>query len=359
MRLWPWNKKGAAAPARPEASADSQPDAAARDRPATESPPAAAAAPAPAPDETVAAPAAPMVLTNPLGPRKLTFVYVVEPPEYQILACTLLASIRTQFGDSVGAIGYCPAHRMDELHPAVLQAHAMMGAEIRPMETHGLWDEDYPHGNKIVAAMQPRDSAFSAFVDSDVLFLRPNSADNLVRDGHVSCSVAASMRWSEQDIWNDIYDAVGMDIPPERIQLMRQRGDRVLPYYSAGLVVFPEAGDQRFPDVWHDTARQIDRATHIPMRRPYLDQMSLPLAIPRAGLGWNQLPEEQHYILGGRIRGKPLPDDRDIATVHYRQFSVLRELGLHKVARGMLNDKIGVPYVRRLTEGPTPETDVA
>lgn len=103
----------------------------------------------------------------------LTFAYIVEPPDYQIYACTLLASIRTQFGDDVHAIGYCPEHRMDELHPAVFKAHEIMGSEIRPMKTEGMWDEPYPHGNKIIAAMQPRDSEYSAFVDSDVLFLRP------------------------------------------------------------------------------------------------------------------------------------------------------------------------------------------
>ncbi len=281
----------------------------------------------------------------------LTFAYIVEPPEYQIMACTLLASIRTSFGPEVAAIGYCPEHKMGDLHPAVLKAHEMMGAEIRPMKTLGMWDSDYPHGNKIIAAMQPRDSDYSAFIDSDVMFLRPNTPEALCMPGHVSCSVAASMRWAGQEIWDTIYAAFDMPVPEERVRMMRQAGPEVVPYFSAGLVVFPEEGGPqgRFPDVWYDTARILDRVTELENRRPYLDQMTLPLAIRRAGLAWNQLPEEQHYILGGKLRGKSLPEEMEIFTVHYRNIWVLRELRLNKVGQRILSSQIGVPYVRRLT----------
>ena len=280
----------------------------------------------------------------------LTFAYIVEPPDYQIYACTLLASIRSNFGNNVQAVGYCPEHRMADLDPAVFKAHEMMGAEIRPMKTLGMWDTAYPHGNKIIAAMQPRDTEYSAFVDSDVLFMRPNDPANLCRPGHVSCSVAASMRWAGQEIWDTIYGAFDMPVPTERIHMMRQSRPWVVPYFSAGLVVFPEKGgpDGRFPDVWYDTARILDRVETLENRRPYLDQMTLPVAIKRAGLNWNQLPEEQHYILGGLMRGKPLPDDREIYTVHYRNSTVLREVGLNKVGQRFLSQQIGVAFVRRL-----------
>lgn len=283
---------------------------------------------------------------------RLTFTYIVEPPEYDILACSLLASIRTHFPKTVACIGYVPEHRMDEVHPSVFKAHEIMGAEIRPMKTEGVWDTPYPHGNKIIAAMQPRDSQYSAFVDSDVLFLRENSISNIAKAGHVSCSMAASMVWAEQSIWDDIYGAFDMPIPEERMTLMRRTRTPVIPYFSAGFVVFPEKETQngRFPDVWYETARKIDTIETLEKRRPYLDQMSLPLAIKRAGLNWNVLPEEHHYILGGMMRGKPLPKDRDIYTIHYRQHKILREVGKMQYARKMLFQQTGKYFVRRLTE---------
>ena len=76
-------------------------------------------------------------------------------------------------------------------------------------------------------------------------------------------------------------------------------------------------------------------------KRPYLDQMSLPLAIRAAGLDWNILPEEQHYILGGQMRGEPLPADMKIKAIHYRNMKVLKEVDMLRKAKGMLEQHAG------------------
>lgn len=286
---------------------------------------------------------------------RLTFAYIVEPPKYEVMACLLVATIRAHWGADAHCIGYCPAHRWDELHPSIFEAHRLMGAEIRPMQTDGLWAEPYPHGNKIIAAMQPRETPWSAFVDSDVLFMRTNALEAVARDGHVSCSMAASLLWAEEDIWDTIYGALAMPVPTERYEYMRRPVGPRVPYFSSGLVYFPEAdvtGRGRFGDVWYDTARIVDGVPTLENKRPYLDQMTLPAAIRRAGLDWNILPEEQHYILGGRLRGKPLPEDSEIFAIHYRDKGILHELGLLKPARSLLSDYIGTPFVKRLTEAP-------
>jgi hypothetical protein len=286
----------------------------------------------------------------------LTLTYIVDLPDYQYMACYLLASIREHFPRDVQVIGYCPEHKMAEIDPGVVRAHELMGAEIRPMRTEGRWDPAYPHGNKILAALEPRDSEYSAFVDSDVLFLRKNSPLALISPGKVSCSVAASMQWGEQSVWDEIYGVFGMPVPEERVRLMRRSRAEVVPYFSSGFVVFPEGpvDGRRFADVWYETATEIDRKTDLPARRPYLDQMSLPLAIRRAGLEWNSLPEEQHYILGGKLRGEPLPTDREIFTIHYRDLKIIKELGLMKEVRRMLQRQAGSRWIGNLrpAEGP-------
>lgn len=265
----------------------------------------------------------------------LTIFYIVEPPDYQMMGCYLLASIRARFPADVKAIGYCPAHRLHELHPGVLEAHKLMNAEVRTFDATGRFDPVYPHGNKMLAALEPRDTAFSMFVDSDVLFIKDNVPSNITQEAHVSCSVAASMIWAEQSIWDTIYGALGMEIPPERYPLMRRSRGAVIPYFSSGLVVFPEndvTGKGRFPDVWYETAQILDRVETLDRRRPYLDQMSLPAAIRRAGLDWNILPEAQHYIMGGKLKGQSLPDE-PIYTIHYRTLRNLRAAGLLEEAR--------------------------
>lgn len=287
----------------------------------------------------------------------LTFFFIVEPQKYQVMACYLAASIREAFGDKVRMVGYCPSHRLAEVDPDVVTVLGRMGCPLRGMQTEGVFDPPYPHGNKMIAALQPRETEFSGFLDSDILFLRPNDPANLIHPGHVSLTPAASMGWAGQGVWPSIYAAAGMDMPEERIRLMNQKGgkDR-MPYFSSGLFIFPEqhrnAEGLRFPEVWMQVAAAIEADPDIPAKRPYLDQMTLPLAIRKAGLDWHLLPHEQHYILGGRKRGEPLPQDREIFTVHYRNWEIVKEHGLSRRAKDMLERHAGVRRIAQVGKRP-------
>ena len=283
----------------------------------------------------------------------LTVYFIVEPPRYDLLACYLAASLREQFGNTVALVGYCPAPKIDAVPKKVTRLLTKMGCDIRPFTVADRFTPDYPHGNKLLATLEPRDTEFSAFMDSDILCLRPNAVQNITKPGHVSLTPAASMNWADQSIWDTVYATVGLPLPDERFKLMRQkRGKERIPYFSSGLFTFPEqhrnADGKSFPQVWMQVAQQIDANPAIPHKRPYLDQISLPLAIRKAGLDWNILPEEQHYILGGRMRGNPLPEGRQIFTVHYRQWDILRETGLSRQGKDMLERQAGIRRIAKV-----------
>lgn len=292
---------------------------------------------------------------------RLTIYFIVEPPSYEVMACYLAASLREQFGETVALVGYCPAGKLAEVSPQVRVLLDRMGCELRSFATEGRFDPPYPHGNKMLASLEPRDTEFSCFMDSDIFCLRPNRVESLILEGHVSASKAASMVWAPQSIWEEVYAACKMEIPEERFRLMKQkRGPGRIPYFSSGLVVFPEhhrdAKGLRFPETWMEVAAEIDACDKIPKKRPYLDQLSLPLAIQRAGLKWNILPDEQHFILGGNARGEPLPDDREIFTVHYRNWKILQEVGLSRPAKKLLEKHAGVRRISNVgREMPEPE----
>lgn len=287
-----------------------------------------------------------------MTPPLLTVFFIVEPPAYEVMACYLAASLREQFGAEIALVGYCPAEKIDSVSPDVRLLLERMDCALRPFTTQGRFDPPYPHGNKMLACLEPRDGDYGCFMDSDIFCLRPNRVENLIRPGHVSASMAASMVWAPQSIWEDVYAACGMEIPSERFRLMKQkRGPARIPYFSSGLVVFPErhrsAAGLSFPETWMQVAAEIEACDKIPKKRPYLDQLSLPLAIRRAGLDWNILPDAQHFILGGNARGEPLPQDREIFTVHYRNWQILQEVGLSRPAKKLLEKHAGV---RRVTQ---------
>ena len=293
---------------------------------------------------------------------KLTVFFIVEPPDYELMACFLAASLREQFGDQVVLIGYCPAPKLDQVSLDVREVLRRLKCDLRSFDVAGRFNPPYPHGNKILATLEPRDTEFSAFFDSDVLCLRPNNVDNLIKPLHVSLTPAASMIWGKTEDWTAIYAACGMTVPEARIRLMRQKGDRGrVPYFSSGLFTFPEKyrtpDGKSFPEIWMDIAQTLDANPDIPGKRPYLDQISLPLAIQKAGLAWNILPDEQHYILGGKMRGEPLPSGREIFTIHYRVWNILKELNLMSFARQMLKKHAGVRFISHARQGQTTDLD--
>ena len=252
----------------------------------------------------------------------------------------------------VKLVGYCPAHRRHEISPAVIECLSRMGCEVRSFEAEGRFDPAYPHGNKILACLEPRDTEFSGFMDSDILLIRDTDPAILLREGHVSASVAASMLWAPDDLWETLYGAFGWEVPPERVMLMRDKRRAFVPYYSSGFVLFPEhhrnAQGQSFPQAWMDVAQRVDREVDVEKKRPYLDQMTLPLAIRQAGLDAHILPEEQHFILGGRLRGKPMPEGRHIHLVHYRGWHVLTEAGLSDHGYSSLQMIVGVRRIAKI-----------
>lgn len=280
---------------------------------------------------------------------ELTLFFIVEPPTYQIMACYLAASIKEQFDEPITLIGYCPSHRIDELDPKAVGVLEKMGVEIRSFDVDGVFDPAYPHGNKMLACLEKRDTPYSGFVDSDVLFIQKNKIENILTPGKVSLTPAASMYWASRSLWPTIYGAFDMDVPSERIYLARQNRRPKVPYFSSGFFIFPEAElpqiGKRFAEVWMETGQTIDAIEDLDNKRPYLDQMSLPVAIKRAGLEYHLMDEEQHWILGGSMRNEPFPEERGIFTVHYRKWEILSENGLNRLAKHILFNQAGVKKV--------------
>ena len=97
-----------------------------------------------------------------------------------------------------------------------------------------------------------------------------------------------------------------------------------------------------------EVAQRLDAHPDVPGKRPYLDQISLPLAIRKAGLEWSLLPEEQHFILGGRDREALSLKAQDAYTVHYRNWQTLKDAGLTGRAKEMLKRQAGVAKLEQL-----------
>lgn len=278
-------------------------------------------------------------------PASLTIFFVIEPPGYQYMACHLAASIRMHMPHDVVLIGYCPRQKLDELDRNAVEVLRRLRCQIRPIDTDGQFSSPYPHGNKLLAALDPKDTDFAAFMDSDMLMIRDCDISEITKAGAVGMSPSTSMRWGPQSVWDQIYGHFDMPVPEERITFTRDKRIQAVPYFNAGLIVIDERhrsdDGKRFAEVWMESAKSLDRVKDLDNKRPYLDQMTLPVATLRAGMTWNILPEQYNFSMGGIMRGQPLPQDQDITVLHYRRWKILEESGWRDHARKALAQEVG------------------
>jgi len=186
---------------------------------------------------------------------------------------------------------------------------------------------DYPIGNKIAALEAGDANGLRVFLDSDMLCLRPWPWATL--HSHPLAAKPADLATFGSDaLWQRLYDRFGLTQPVGRVaatvsqQLMH-------PYFNAGMVATTSAAT--LAPVWAELCRAIDVMEDVNPRRPWLDQIGLPLAANRLGLVTRSLGEDWNYP----AHMKPLLGEPYL--VHYHQPAVVaREPALVRLVGSVL-----------------------
>lgn len=156
------------------------------------------------------------------------------------------------------------------IEPRILEA---LQPTLFPLPAPALWVEGQPYRilNKVqaLASFGPRPALLC---DSDIFFLRgvplPYLAGRTVP--------AAVPEHGRHDFpWQRLYAMVGGALPA--FQVLCGSGEVSLPWLNAGLVYAPNAS--QLGAVWLDLCQRVEPLEWVPERFPYLDQITLPLAI--------------------------------------------------------------------------------
>ncbi len=242
-----------------------------------------------------------------------SIIFVVDGKGLEAMSLVLAASIaRWHDRDEVQAIAYVSEPTLPNLSPATLALYQACGVQIAPLASaKGMWRKPYPHGNKIIAAASPRTSRRTTFLDTDIV-LQGCITDIEPADSHeVFVVPEGKPTWGKEgDAWARAYAFFDLPLPTERVTLMRGRRKQFLPYFNAGVISFsdlPLDGDKPFGAVWLEMARRFDWECAVANKRPWLDQITLPLVMAYHGLGCATLPEVYNYSVSERA---------DLSQVH-------------------------------------------
>jgi hypothetical protein len=252
--------------------------------------------------------------------------FIVDGPGLEAQAALLAATLRAHNGDRFRLIAYVPDRHRPHLNPDLVALFAAAGVEIRRLAVAAtVWAKPYPHGNKILAATDTRGPGHAMFVDTDMICTAPIDLTGLVHPRAVAMTPEGRPSWGKDlAAWARVYDQFDLTLPQERITLMRGKRRAFVPYFNAGMILFPEgplAEGQTFGDLWLHTALVIDHIVPVADKRPWLDQISLPVTLKRHGLSYVLAPEALNFSTSRRL---PTAQDRP-SLMHYHRFGYLAD----------------------------------
>lgn len=254
----------------------------------------------------------------------ITFYFVVDGLGLEVKSVFLCSTLR-EHHPAASLIAYVSTKSIDTLNSVTRHIYDTLKVEIRPLpEARAIWQKSYPHGNKLLAAADKRETAVSVFLDTDMICVRPLSLSDLPMPGEVCVIPEGVPTWGKKDNrWIRAYKYFGLEFPKDTVRLTRRRRREFVPYFNAGFVAFREndlVDGKNFGELWRDTASEFDYHAPIGGKRPWLDQITLPLTMRLFSFKYRVLDDVNNFSISARVFE---PESRP-RLVHYHRIQYLK-----------------------------------
>jgi hypothetical protein len=232
--------------------------------------------------------------------------FVCEPGRLEAQALLLAASLRSTW----------PELELVAAVPRALPAattQALAALRVTELKITNPLASDYPIGNKLAALGIGAGDGLRVFLDSDMLCL--GGWDWRVLTSHPLAAKPSDLATFGSDaLWRELYARFALAPPTQRV-LSTVSQQLMHPYFNAGMLATTRAAE--LAAEWAQICLAIDAMQDIHPRRPWLDQIGLPIAAARLGLAVRSLGEAWNYP----AHIKPLLDVPSI--VHYHVPAVI------------------------------------
>ena len=230
-----------------------------------------------------------------------SFVFVCQAGDLEIKAMLLAASLNRFVScpyEMVVALPQ-PESRCGVPAAPTLRMLQDLGAKLAPVWNQV--DPEYPIANKISAMAIATHGRRRIFLDTDIMCMLPFTGDTRL-EAPFGAVPADRRTWGAgPGDWDRVYGLFGLTTPPVRVRTARTR-EETPPYYNAGFIMAESSVADSLAHTWLECAQVIDRTPHVPNKRPWLDQIALPVAVTRLGLGHRFLDETFNCPGDARLR---------------------------------------------------------
>ena len=250
--------------------------------------------------------------------------FVCQRGDLEIKALLLAASLRRFLTCNAELIACLPEpeSQWGAVSPEALRVLASLG--VRTVGIRNVIDDAYPIGNKVTCLDVATDAEHMVFLDTDILCLEPFDPGRwFARGFNAKPADAVGFADNPQD-WQSVYELFGLTGPGRRV-VTSVAGQLICPYFNAGVIGAPARTG--LGATWADCCRTLAASDSLwegrslPAKWPFLDQISLPVAVARAGLDVSLLGERLNFP----ANLKPLAaEEGGPILCHYHRPDVIR-----------------------------------
>lgn len=247
----------------------------------------------------------------------MNIVFVCQKGELELKSLLLAWSLRKTHGKEIQLIAAIPTYRdWEGISEDTASLFDTFNVQLKYFVP--IFGEAYPIGNKISALKLLPPNEPGCFFDSDMLSLSFWRIEEVLAKYSNAAKPADLSTWGSSQQWEKVCAVTSVAIPTRRVSLTVSKA-LSFPYFNAGFIASQKPVE--LASHWSDYALQLnDVAANIENKYPWLDQISLPIAMQRAG-SWRALSEFYNYPAHLRSLG-----DQDIGMCHYhRPGVILRE----------------------------------
>jgi len=244
----------------------------------------------------------------------VNIVFVCQKGELELKSILLAWSLRKSHGKNIQLYAAIPNYKdWADISEETKKLFGVFFVDVKHFIP--IFGEAYAIGNKISALGLLPSNEPGCFLDSDMLSLSAWDIDDVLA-GKVSAAKPADLgTWGDLLAWERVYARAAMPVPERRVRLTVSR-TLSLPYFNAGFVATQNPIE--LAAQWREYAALLNsKAAGIENKYPWLDQISLPIAIQKIGT-WYSLTE--FYNFPAHLRAL---NDSDIGMCHYHSPSVI------------------------------------
>jgi len=225
-------------------------------------------------------------------PYEINFVVHKGPLEIQgvLLAASLryfnqkhvslCACVPKEFGGLASGISSETKTRLEEFDVSFKEIYNPIG-------------KNYLIGNKL-GCLQNSDSDYRVFLDTDMLCCQKISFPEIeLNTIALKPADRRTYNWSKRE-WNKAYQKyTNSSLDDSDVVISTAFNELMLPYFNAGVVIIN--GCHNFAQSWIDISKRLDADNEFNGKRPWLDQLALPLTIKKLKLNLHCLTETHNF----------------------------------------------------------------